>query len=141
MIDKRTKKEFARKLIRPFGDITDRDVLNEIEAIMAICAPPGHSNIIEVLESGRLSDSDYFYIDMPLCDLNLCDYIAGHRPIPLLSEYGHPLGVAPVFVSNDCGISEKMQNTWAIGGQIARGLIFIHQKCFAHRDLKPRNGT
>jgi cytohesin len=47
------------------------------------------------------------------------------------------------YVSRDCAALQKMVNYWTIGTHIARGLEFLHDpvRRYAHRDLKPRNGT
>lgn len=141
MIDKRTNEEFARKVIRPFGQTTHRDIRNEIEAIAAICSREGHKNIITILHYGQLPHHDYHYIDMPLCDLNLNDYIHGSRPVfNIESENQYPQSANIVFVEKECVLRMKMQNTWTILSHIADGLKYIHEKGFAHRDLKPRNG-
>src|SRR5271154_2358594 len=72
------EKQFARKLIRPFGSVTKEDIENEVKAITDICASGGHRHVIQFRGHGPLPASDYYYIDMELCDFNLDKYI--HSP-------------------------------------------------------------
>src|SRR5271155_5755394 len=72
------EREFARKLIRPFGSVTKEDIENEVKAITDICASGGHRHVIQFRGHGPLRGSDYYYIDMELCDFNLDKYI--HSP-------------------------------------------------------------
>src|SRR5271168_4449390 len=69
------EREFARKLIRPFGSVTKADIENEVKAITDISASGGHRHVIRFLLHGPLPASDYYYIDMELCDFNLDKYI------------------------------------------------------------------
>ena len=66
-------KKFASKIVRPLGTSP------EVEALIAITENGGHQNIVTILSHGRLPASDYHFIDMELCDLDLNEYIDGVR--------------------------------------------------------------
>lgn len=123
-------------MIRPFGLTTENDIKNEIDAMIAICGNE-HKNIVTILHHGPLPSSDYHFIDMQFCELNLDDYINGERP-----TFGQ-VHTTPsrnfAFVPRDCSLQLKMQNIWTIMSEISDGLKFMHEKRFVHRDLKPRN--
>jgi hypothetical protein len=51
-------REFARKLIRPFGSVTKEDIEYEVKAITDICASGGHRHVIQFLIHGPLPASD-----------------------------------------------------------------------------------
>lgn len=70
---------FARKLIRPFGFVTDEDLQNELNAINRICTQ-NHRNIVNILRHDHVQNSPFYYIDMQFCDINLDDYI--YKPWP-----------------------------------------------------------
>jgi len=64
-------KVFARKIIRLWGSLTEREIHNERRAVAKLCAiERTHQNIVAVFDYGQLSTFLYF-IDMELCDLNL----------------------------------------------------------------------
>jgi len=126
-----TSKRFARKLIRPFGPVTEDDLMNEIKAITKICTT-GHENIVQVLAHGWLLNSPYYFIDMPLCYKNLEQYLNGGFPDEVQTDLPVPylrLGDKAVGMSG------------FILEEIVGGLAFIHNRKLVHRDLKPRNGS
>lgn len=106
---------------------------------MALRRIGGHPNIVVILQDGWKTIpfvGEYYFIDMELCDLNLHDYIQGHRSMTL--EVYDTLDPR-IFVPPECDILEKMRNVWAIMIHISQGLEFLHQYGQVHRDLKPRN--
>lgn len=46
-----------------------------------------------------------------------------------------------VCIREDCSDSQRAHNLWVIGGHIAGGLQFLHEREHVHRDLKPNNGS
>lgn len=96
-----------------------KDVQNEIRAVTKLCGFGRHDNILPVLRCGKLSASFYF-LDMPLCHLNLEGWINGTR-IPRHEK------------------SSFMGEIWKIMRDVTNGLSFIHSENEVHRDLKPRN--
>ena len=67
-------------MFSPFGNTTLQGIQNEIETLTEISESDGHANIITIWDSGRLPRSNYYYIDMELCDLDLNDYIQNGAP-------------------------------------------------------------
>jgi serine/threonine protein kinase len=61
--------------LRPFSNVTQKDIEVEVNAITKLSTSGGHSNIVAILAHGTLPDSNYYYIDMELCDFNLEHYI------------------------------------------------------------------
>jgi serine/threonine protein kinase len=119
----------ARKLLRPFGVITQEDIENEARAITKLCGQEQHNNIVEVFQHGKLPNSPYYFIDMELCDMNLDMYIESiDRPIT---------GNAKAFLSPDLVATVIID----IFRDITRGVVFIHNHHEIHRDLKPRNSN
>ena len=133
----------ARKLIRPFGQATKEDIEKEVEAVTKISATGGNENIINILRHGPLPSTDYYYIDMGLCDVNLADYLskAYDRRLLLSSkelETAKRPVVIPSFPSPE--IRAHSENVYTIMSHIVSGLAFLHRHRLAHRDLKPKNG-
>ena len=106
--------------------------MNEARAIEKLCRRQSHENIVVVLKHGFLENSQYYYIDMELCDITLNSYIYDKNP-----DYMEPLyykvqeGQAPVV---------KARALWEIIWDIVSGLKFVHDHKEVHRDLKPQNG-
>ena len=67
---------FARKLIRPFGFLTEKDVSTELQMIKFLLEK-SNPHIIRILDYGKLEVSRYYYIDMDLCAINLEQYMLG----------------------------------------------------------------
>ena len=109
--------------------IKREDVEYEVEAIKKVGK---HLHIVEVLNHGDLRNTEYYFIDMELCDLNLDEYI--HR-----QTAPNPLESIPSFVKN-ASPPLKAQQIWNIMRQIASGLEYMHTLNVVHRDLKPANG-
>ena len=87
-----------------------------------------HPNIVQILKHGSLKGSQYYYIDMELCQLNLAQYIEGNWPEAVQG------GV--YFRTTEASVA----HCWDIMKDIARGLAFFHGMGEVHRDLKPHNG-
>ena len=65
----------------------------------------------------------YYYIDMELCEFSLADYIQDEG-----TTYPNR-GIPKRSPSDIIGIAT----------QVVSGVVFIHDKQFIHRDLKPNN--
>ena len=72
---------FARKLIRPFGDITTEEILKEAKVLSKFAMNVDAKNLVSVIRHGWLADTPYYYIDMELCEANLTEYIAARDPL------------------------------------------------------------
>ena len=123
---------FARKLIRPFGDIKVEDISNEIRAVEKLCTPGTHKNIVAVTKHGKLPPS-YYFLDMELCDLSLEAFIEQKWTAPMRET-------VPYFTANPPPL-KRMAQIWDIMVDLSRGVSFIHAHGEVHRDLKPRNST
>jgi serine/threonine protein kinase len=123
---------FARKLIRPFGEVTLKDILDEAQAIEKLQKDIKCQNLVIVLRHGWLSSSPFYYIDMELCEANLEHYL--HGKTSGYDTCNNPRFLGAIFETR--GIC----HTWDIMHQISLGIDFIHSCKQVHRDLKPRNG-
>ena len=140
---------FARKIIRPFGQVNELDIQNEATSTARILQSGGHKNIIEILGHGWIdSPYQYYFIDMEYCDFNLHNYI--HDPTTILIEMDdspdhsktvNPIALLPGTIKKEVAWSMKLLNIWTIMNETASGLAFLHSHGQVHRDLKPRNGT
>jgi serine/threonine protein kinase len=126
-----TEKAFARKLLH-IPRIKRQQIEYEARAIRKICGKGSHSRIVEILKLGELQNTDYYFIDMELCDLNLGEYI--YRSTP-----PNPSESIPYFIKN-APPPLKAQQIWNIMIQIAGGVKYMHSLNVVHRDLKPANG-
>lgn len=82
-----------------------------------------------------------YFIDMELASLTLEDYLQYQRAeLPRGVDIEAIPISHPTFVRNDCDSVKQIENMWAIGMHIARGLEFMHSLGHVHRDLKPSNG-
>ena len=122
---------FARKLLRPFGGLSQKEIQNEIQAMDSLCRG-SHDNIIAIYQHGQLHPPQAFYfIDMEFCDINLEEYIHSKKTgIHGLLEWDKAVeqGGVPFLI---CGIMQ----------QVLCGLKFIHDHNHVHRDLNPQNGN
>ena len=123
---------FARKLIRPFGEVTVKDILDEARAIEKLQTDTKCENLVLVLQHGWLASSPFYYIDMELCEANLENYL--HGETLTYDTCTNPRFLGAIFEKR--GIC----HTWDIMHEISLGINFIHSCKQVHRDLKPRNG-
>lgn len=127
------RKVFARKILRPFGCLTEGHIENEIRAVRKLCSPGLHTNVVSVVSSGRLSNSIYYFLDMERLDFNLETYISDNW-----TPESSSVEIVPLMPA----IRER---SWRVVGEvvkdIAKGLAFIHSHKEIHCDLKPRNGN
>jgi serine/threonine protein kinase len=73
---------------------------------------------------GKLGpDSQYYFIDMELCDKSLDQYISDFHSTP-----------------DTNALKESTASIWKIMRDITDGVSFIHSQLEIHRDLKPQNG-
>jgi serine/threonine protein kinase len=122
-------------LIRLFAAIAEADVKNEIEAIEKLCSR-GHRNIVEVLGHFALPNPLYYAIDMELCEITLGDFIEGERNLvqEAWKETLEGYDCANEPTRRWLGISQILL-------EITKGLSFIHESGYVHRDSKPSNGA
>ena len=57
------------------SNVRTEEMNSEIRAVVKLCTPGGHKNIIAVLRHGKLPNSHYYFFDMELCEFNLEQYI------------------------------------------------------------------
>ena len=106
--------------MKPSGNFSENDILNELQTIETLCKQPCHENIVGIYRHARLEG--WYFIDMELCDFNLQQYI--YEPDTL---NGMP--------------TLDMQTMLKIMRDVSRGLAFIHENKKIHRDIKPENST
>jgi serine/threonine protein kinase len=120
---------FARKLVRVFGQITESDILKDVQTIEKLRR---HENLVQVLKHGWLPQSPFYFVDMDLCAYNLDFYIHSGKFQEL-----HPSDLA----GRESPFLNELDVVMQIMRQISSGLAFIHGFHEVHRDLHPRNGT
>jgi len=113
--------------------------MNEIKAITQVCTT-GHENIVQVLAHGWLLNSPYYFIDMPLCCINLEHYINGDftDKVQLAMDMEQRFHHQWILWLDD---DKVFGRSTIIFSEIVDGLGFIHRRKLIHRDLKPRNGS
>jgi serine/threonine protein kinase len=77
---------FARKIIRVFVGVSEKEIKNEIRAVNKLCKS-SHPNIVQVLDFGKIkNDGALYFIDMELCSFTLESYIQG-REVPFIESW------------------------------------------------------
>lgn len=116
-----------------------KDIQNEVEALITISENEGHLNIISILHHGRLPASDYHFIHMELCNMDLHDYIHGVKRVNVEPKFQDS---SDLVLVRDCSVRLRMQNVFTIiMSHVSKGLKFMYERQYIHRDLKPRDGT
>jgi serine/threonine protein kinase len=71
-----TDKIFARKIVRKFGSVTEKDIENEARAVSELCTAAQCPNVVEVVKHDWLTkDHGYYFIDMEYCTETLEEFI------------------------------------------------------------------
>ena len=131
--------------MRPLGDLTDKDVQNELRAIKKLCQDNSHPNLVSVFGHGqffdRKSQLTFFYIDMELCDFNLHDAIQNRQ---LLSHTRTDLPTigdgTRAAVKDMLSREQELECMMKMLSDLTSGIVFMHGLGEVHRDLKPHNG-
>jgi serine/threonine protein kinase len=129
---------FARKLIRPSGDVTISDILSEAQTIKKLYRIP-HMHLIKILGHDWLPLSSDYYVDMELCAYNLEHWIRNNE-----SLYSIDGSIIQRSSYEDLcwasGLMDLLEDGLVIMMRILSGLNYIHECHLVHRDLNPRNG-
>jgi serine/threonine protein kinase len=116
--------------MRPFADVHNMDIDNEVRAINKLCRNL-HPNLVQVFDHGHLKqdrhDSAFYFMDMELCDFNLGQYMRDEN-VSYLDKWSIIRAGADLF-----------SHVVDIALQIINGLIFIHACGEVHRDISPQN--
>jgi len=104
-----------------------------VRAVDKLCKLGAHPNIVPVFRRGKFNSSDYYYLDMELCDLNLEKYLKRDWTASMREKFP--------FFSCEMPPEMRMSQVWEIMENIRNGVAFIHELHEIHRDLKPRNGN
>jgi serine/threonine protein kinase len=131
--------------VRPLGDLTDKDVQNELRAIKKLCQDNSHPNLVSVFGHGQFFDHKsqltFFYIDMELCDFNLHDAIQNRQ---LLCQTSTDLptvrGRIHATVRYMLSREQELECMMKMLSDLTSGIVFMHGLGEVHRDLKPHNG-
>src|SRR5947207_7359378 len=112
---------FARKLILLSAELDDQMVAieNELRFITKLRKEGSNANIVSVFRHGEVRRMSRYYIDMELCDGNLCQF---------MRDNGRTSNT-PI----------NMKQVWSIMAQIADAVAYIHSQGEVHRDIKPNN--
>jgi serine/threonine protein kinase len=142
----------ARKLIRPIGDLTEKDVQNEIRAIKKLCQDHSNRNLVSVLRHGQFFAPKlqlaFFYIDMELCDFDLHAAIQNRRLLSQTrtdADSTDAAATAPEAghstLKDMLSREQELECMMKMLSDITSGVVFMHELGEVHRDLKPHNGT
>jgi serine/threonine protein kinase len=115
--------------------LTRKDILNEARAITKLCVAKEACHLVQVMAHGWLQESsDYYYIDMELCDMTLAEHIDSvDSPVVYWQKTQHT-------PENLKAIRRLIENVVFITESITLGLRYIHSHGEVHRDIKPSNG-
>jgi serine/threonine protein kinase len=114
-------------LIRPFAEVHNKDIDNEVRAIDKLCRNL-HPNIVQVFDHGHLKqDSAFYFMDMELCDFSLAQYMRDEN-VSYLDKWS-------IIRAGDDLFSHVVD----IALQIINALVFIHACGEVHRDISPQN--
>jgi serine/threonine protein kinase len=135
MVHRSRSQGFARKLFHTDITLAQEDIDREQNALTQITtrSVSRETNIIQVLQLGKLSRSHYYFVDMELCEISLHQYI--YRVEPLKPDETVP------FFFKEHPPPIKARQIWNIMTQVANGLVYLHSIGWVHRDLKPANST
>jgi serine/threonine protein kinase len=119
-------KVFARKVLHVFDP---KELKNEIRAVLKLCTPGSHKNIVSVFNEPTPVGASLYFFDMELCDLNLDNFIHGIIPpgVPYFAVHLPP--------------RLRQAQLWHIMEDVTSGVAFIHSHVEVHRDIKPANST
>src|SRR5271155_3404182 len=76
-------RSFARKILCPFGSITEEDISNERRALNELNERK-HPHIVEIFGHGFIPGSPYYYIDMELGSFDLAQYLQQKELVKML---------------------------------------------------------
>jgi serine/threonine protein kinase len=130
---------FARKLIRPSGDVTRSDILIEAQMITRLYKKELHPFLIKILAHNWLPLSSDYYVDMELCAYNLDYWIRNNQSVYSIDS-GAVQRSSYEYLCWTSGLMDLLEDSLAIMVQILSGLTYIHKCQLVHRDLNPRNG-
>lgn len=105
-----------------------------MRAVVKLCNPGAHRNIVAVLRYGKLPRSYFYFLDMELCDLNLEAYIQQKWTPNVRGKVPH------LVVMDDLPEKDSLSQVADIMHDLVAGVAFIHSHKEIHRDLKPQNG-
>ena len=131
--------------MRPLGDLTDKDVQNELRAIKKLCQDNSHPNLVSVFGHGqffdRKSQLTWFYIDMELCDFNLHDAIENRQLLRQTRTDLPTVGDGTrATVRYMLSREQELECMMKMLSDLTSGIVFMHGLGEVHRDLKPHNG-
>lgn len=113
------------------GDVSQDHIKNEARAIAKLCSGK-HRNIVNVYDTGIMSESPLYFIDMELCDLHLGAFL--QWAASPFNDQNIP------WFTREMSTKEWDAQILGILIDICNGLCFIHTELEIHRDLKPHNG-
>jgi serine/threonine protein kinase len=142
------------------GYSTTDDIENEANAVAALCSGRKSKYVVEVIKHGWLTMANvYYFIDMEYCPETLEDRLNGWKQSSdrdsttqkqdntrrnHIQQTAQVEVVSDVVSKADVGQDVRLDIDWdpvlAIFLDITKGLSYIHNKGFVHRDLKPKNG-
>lgn len=139
----------ARKIIRVgLGDVTGKDVENEVRALNKLCVADKGKLLIRVFDHGPSEESgscfELYHIDMEYCKGNLKNlWVSGdlssiREILSLMATESASSDSVPNFEGQ---LNARLSQISTLLYQIVQGLEFIHSMKSVHRDLKPENSA